>query len=303
MKFISKKSISYFFLFIVLILISYYLINNYESLKSVRWWENPGFLSFHIMLLVLTFVLFVTAWQRLLKTIGIHEGLKVAGYTWLVSNIGKYVPGKILMVAGRIALLNNIGVRPATAAAVVIWEHIIVILATMPFSLFILLNYSGYYSLKIIISVMFVLFSIILIALNPSIVGKMINYFLNLFKRPPLEYILQRKAVMYFFIFYLITWIVYGLSGVTLAYVFGFEDKIPLFLLFNVFIFSWLMGFVSIITPGGLGVREGIMILMISPYVPMNELIVFTLFARITWTITELFGVLVGIKIGNKLYV
>jgi len=301
MKLIFRKQISYIFTVIILGLIAYYFIHNWKSISSVHWWENPEFISIHIALLVVTFILFVIGWHRLLITSDNPVNMKVAGFTWLTSNMGKYIPGKVFMVAGRIALLNRFGIRKSTAIGNIIWEHIFVIMAIMPFNLFILLNNAGYFSLNVVIASVFVFILILAIVLNPIIIQKAINLVLGLFKKPPSDMSLKRGDIIYYFIFYLITWSVYGLTGVTLAYAFGFDGKISMLLLFNVYIFSWFIGFISIITPGGLGVREGVFIIMTSPYLPMVELVAFVLFARVTWTVIELFGVIIGLIIGNKL--
>jgi len=261
MKLLFRKSISYVFIIIVLGLALYYLIQNWESVKSINWWENPGFLSIHILLLVIILFLSVIGWHRLLIATGSNVGIKVSGYTWLTSNIGKYIPGKVFMVAGRIALLNFFGVRKSIVIGNIIWEHVFVILAIMPFIFVILLNYAGYLSIKMIVTSMCFFILILSVILNPIIIQKSINLVLRIVKKPPLELSLKLHNILYFFFFYLIIWVVYGLTGVTLAFAFGFETKVSMMLFFNVYIFSWFIGFISVVTPGGLGVREGILIL------------------------------------------
>ncbi len=301
MKLLSQKAISYIFTLIIVVFVIYYLVNNWESVKSISWWERPGYLSIHMVLLFLTFALFVISWQRLLITIGNDVSIKVACYTWLTPNIGKYIPGKVFMIAGRIVLLNHFGVRKTTAVAATIWEHVILILTAMPFSLFILFDNSEKYSLKMVAMTVSVLTLILIVVLNPVIIQRLINLALSLFKKPPLDLPLKRKDILYLFIFYLMIWIVYGLTGITLAYAFGFEDNVSMLFLFNVYIFSWFIGFISMITPGGFGVREGVLILMISPYVPVAELMTYAFLARMTWMLTEIAGVIVGMVLSNKL--
>jgi len=301
MKLISQKQISYILAIIILGLSAYYFIYNWKSVSAVHWWENPGILSIHIFLLLLTFILFVIGWYSILITTGSYVGIKVAGFTWLTSNVGKYIPGKVFMVAGRIALLSQFGLRKSVAAGNIIWEHVILVLAAIPFSLFILFNDAGDFSYKIFAATICVLILMLSIALNPIIIQRLINLLLRIFKQPSLEMVLERKAIFKLLSLYLLIWIVYGLSGVTLAYAFGFEGRVPMLLLFNVYIFSWFIGFISMITPGGIGIREGVLILMISPYIPVAELIVFALLARMTWIITELFGVIIGFILGNRL--
>jgi glycosyltransferase 2 family protein len=301
MKLIFQKSLSYFFSLIILGFVIYYFIHNWDSIKSINWWKNPGFLGSHIALVAVTFTLFVIGWHRLLIETGNDINVNVAAFTWLTSNIGKYVPGIVLMVAGRIALLNRFGTRKAAAAGNILWEHFFLILSAIPFSFLVLLNNKWNFSIYEIVATIFISLSILLVVLNPFFIQRVINFLLRLFKKPSLELVLKRKAIAYFFIFYLLVWAIYGVSGITLGYAFGFQDKVPMLFLFNVYIFSWFIGFISIITPGGLGVREGVLVLMLSKYVPTSELIVFAFFARMTWIIIEIIGVIIGVVIGNKL--
>jgi uncharacterized membrane protein YbhN (UPF0104 family) len=300
MKVIPQKSLPYLLTLIILAFAIYYFIHNWKSVSAVHWWENPGFLSIHIFFLVLTFIFFVIGWRELLRITGNRVGIRVAGFTWLAPNIGKYIPGKVFMVAGRIALLNRLGLRKGITVGNFIWENVILILAAMPFSLFVLLNYASAFPYEIITSTICLLILVLLIALNPTVIQRAVNFLLNIFKKPPLTLALKRQAILYLFVLYVIAWIFYGLSGITLAYALGIEDKVPPALLFNVCIFSWLVGFISVITPGGLGIREGVLILMMNPYIPMSELMVFALLARMTWTITELVGVIVGVILGRE---
>ncbi len=54
---------------------------------------------------------------------------------------------------------------------------------------------------------------------------------------------------------------------------------------------SWLIGFFSIITPAGLGAREGAMWLMLKPVMPQTQAIVLAVTSRLMMLATELLSV------------
>ncbi len=59
------------------------------------------------------------------------------------------------------------------------------------------------------------------------------------------------------------------------------------------FAISWEIGFLSFVTPGGLGVREGAVTLMLSPYLTADLAIAVALLSRLVWMACEALGALV----------
>ncbi|HII15567.1 MAG TPA: hypothetical protein HA362_04610 [Nanoarchaeota archaeon] len=53
------------------------------------------------------------------------------------------------------------------------------------------------------------------------------------------------------------------------------------------FFFSWVIGFVAVFAPGGLGVREGLMWAMLSGIMPQHIALVIAFAGRIWWTASE----------------
>ena len=72
-----------------------------------------------------------------------------------------------------------------------------------------------------------------------------------------------------------------GLGLWIVALAAGFSDSIDLGVATAVFALSWLLGFLAPGAPAGLGVREGIMVLMLSPLMPDSEALAFVLLARL----------------------
>ena len=65
--------------------------------------------------------------------------------------------------------------------------------------------------------------------------------------------------------------------------------KASLFLyVIGVFLLSWVAGFLFIITPGGLGIREASIVLLLKHVLPVPTLIIIAFYSRIVWTISEI---------------
>jgi uncharacterized membrane protein YbhN (UPF0104 family) len=65
---------------------------------------------------------------------------------------------------------------------------------------------------------------------------------------------------------------------------------------------AWIVGFLSLPVPGGLGVREGVLVTLLQVFVPLPVSIIAALLARV-WAILGMvvfFGVFVGVLRGWK---
>jgi uncharacterized membrane protein YbhN (UPF0104 family) len=65
----------------------------------------------------------------------------------------------------------------------------------------------------------------------------------------------------------------------------------------GIFAISGLLGFYSLITPGGLGVREGFQAYLMSMFMPVSIAIFISIFSRIWITLAEIGAAFVSLKI------
>lgn len=59
--------------------------------------------------------------------------------------------------------------------------------------------------------------------------------------------------------------------------------------------FAWIVGFLSFLTPGGLGVREGLLSLLLASYMPLSQATLVALFYRVWILSTEI--ILAGVAL------
>jgi hypothetical protein len=177
-----------------------------------------------------------------------------------------------------------------TTLEAIIFEHTILIAATFPFFGWSLLNnYFLFTSGACHFAGMVVFLGMLIFVLWPSLLIGAINYLIRYFKGSFILPVPSSTGTILLFCIYLIAWVCYGSSGVVLASAIGLEN-IPADLVFSGFIIAWLIGFVSFITPGGIGVREVILCVLLNDYANATQVFALAFTARVLWTLVEIFG-------------
>jgi hypothetical protein len=67
------------------------------------------------------------------------------------------------------------------------------------------------------------------------------------------------------------------------------------------FVVAWLIGFVSLLTPGGIGVREAVAVALLAPIIGESAAVLATIAARVSWTIGDGVSVMVGLAAAGKI--
>jgi len=90
-------------------------------------------------------------------------------------------------------------------------------------------------------------------------------------------------------IFQLLAWLFFGLgSFIVIQTVHPLTNNL---LMFSIPVAAWIIGYLSLITPMGLGVREVVFITLLMPYMNIADATVITVFSRINMVIVETINV------------
>jgi uncharacterized membrane protein YbhN (UPF0104 family) len=217
---------------------------------------------------------------------------------WFVSNIGKYLPGKIWTVVGMIYLLEKEGVPKRNGLATSILGQALSVLSAFILS-FILLGFTLYekiFSKNPVVFFLAILFSIavLIIVAYPRLLEISINLGLSLVKKERINLELKSRDLLLYLGYYTFSWFLFGLAFMVFI---KSISQVPWNLYFNLtgaFAFSLTIGFLAVFVPGGLGVREGILVLLLSLYFPLPVATLISIFSRLYISIVELGGFLVS---------
>ncbi|HEX2724130.1 MAG TPA: lysylphosphatidylglycerol synthase domain-containing protein, partial [Gemmatimonadaceae bacterium] len=88
--------------------------NAAEKIASIR--PAWGWIGIATVIVIATYALLIETWRLILRASGERLSFGDAARIWVVSNLGKYVPGKVWSIAAMTVMARNSQVSPAVAA-------------------------------------------------------------------------------------------------------------------------------------------------------------------------------------------
>lgn len=93
-----------------------------DSFSSAAWDPDPAILAVSAVLLFAGLALIPAGWMIISRDLGAATPPRKLAAAWFASQLGRYIPGKIWLFAGRIGFLKSEGLSMARAAAAAVWE-------------------------------------------------------------------------------------------------------------------------------------------------------------------------------------
>lgn len=258
------------------------LRNQPISLSEVRW----GMLVLAVLSYSATMFLSWSFWHRLLLALGQRPKKRKSLRAFFASQLGKYVPGKAMVVVLRTDLVRDENVAVAPAAASVFVETLtwIFVGATLA-SLLLVFGFREFPGLQVAAVVMMLvagavtwppLFQKIVVWIRPAATSGM-------------TYQVDLRTMMAGWLLLVVGW---GFNGLSLWLVVGSLPSAPLGiehfpLMVAAVTLATVGGFVSLL-PGGLGVREMVMIPLLGSQFGVSVAVLAAVLIRFVWLSAEL---------------
>jgi len=204
----------------------------------------------------------------------------------LVSNPGKYLPGKIWTVMGRAYFLSKEGNPPSVCSSVALLSQIVSIISSLicllvlaPF--FLHKDHQQWTSSSIILVISLLVFS------YPNLFFKFTNWILRKFQKPEINIQLHYTRLLYWigltFFAGLISGSAFSLFVLSILEV----SLIDVPVLIGAHALAGVVGLLAILTPGGLGVREGVLFIILPSYIGVEATIFASFGYRLVITFAE----------------
>ncbi|MFH1313424.1 MAG: lysylphosphatidylglycerol synthase domain-containing protein [Candidatus Eisenbacteria bacterium] len=241
--------------------------------------------------LAVLFPVYGMVWQYILRKFGCGISFSRSMRVWFLSQAGRYIPGKVWFALGRIYLCEREGIPRAVATVATGLELVLVLgSAIIVFGIAAALSPSlpgRPYALGLL------LVPLIVIAVHPRIIRAL----LVKLRRMPADFNLAYTDTLKILAFYMGCWCIYGLGYFLIGTSFDLGVTVPDLQsagagriipdMIGINALSWSAGLVSIVTPAGLGVREGISGILLSRIVDKPYPVLIPLVARIWVTLAE----------------
>ncbi|HEX9751298.1 MAG TPA: lysylphosphatidylglycerol synthase domain-containing protein [candidate division Zixibacteria bacterium] len=263
--------------------------SGWDAVVAQDWTVRPLWLSASVIVGWLSFASLVQLWRLLLTAISRRTISYARAYrATALANLGKYVPGKVWSVMGLVYFLREDGFAPAVSLAATILHQAYTVVSG---AIFIVAILGTLIVRDLPIVVVIAVLAGCTILLYPPIFSRLVNRGMRLLKRDPIVVAIPFLRAVAFFFGYLAAWTCYGATFWLLLNAIGIEGQ-PFWSTAAAFVAAYLLGFLALFSPGGLGVREGVLAWLLSPALGAGVAGVLAVITRIWATVLELLQLL-----------
>jgi len=256
--------------------------------QEIQWELQPGWLLAAAAITWAAYALLVEAWRRVVVSMGQRLGYRDAARICMVSNLGKYIPGKVWAIAGNALLAQQAGVdATASVAAALVLQALALASGVTLVGILgpaTLRAYgTGYVAVTVILGALAVLG--VLALTSGRLLGmlrRVLPAAMPTLTPVPLGVMLAAFAAN------VCAWAAYGLAFVCLARGLTPDAALTWSQASTVFTISYLVGLVALFAPGGVGPRESLFVVLLTGPLGPKLAVVLALASRVLLTITEL---------------
>ncbi|WP_035812320.1 lysylphosphatidylglycerol synthase domain-containing protein [Jiangella gansuensis] len=228
----------------------------------------------------------MASWRAVLTDLGSAMPLGPAARMFLLSQLGKYVPGGVwnLVAAAEIgADLRIPRRRSVTVMAVALLVSIVTGLLVAVVALL-----TGPADVRDTYGAAILALPLFIVLLLPPVVNRLLGLVLRLLGRPPLERPLTAAGVTRASVWAVLAWLLAGLHLWLLVTAVGAEATLATAALATgAYALAWTVGFLVVVVPAGAGVREAVLALVLADQLAGGSVIVVVLASRVLMTVAD----------------
>ncbi len=259
----------------------------WEQVVAYGWDLDWAALTLAFALMLSASALYAYLWKVILDRLGTPLSYRKSYRIFFISQLGRYIPGKVWSILGLVYLSQKEGVSKIISGASVTLQLLLQIVSGVIVFAMALPFWKGLES-SVGLLALIVCVPVGLVLLHPALVTRGVNLALRLTDQAEMElswsygYLLGQLAL----------WVGFWLwNGVAYHFLIRSLDSSPLpnvVVLAGVFSIAWVAGFLSLVTPSGLGIMEGALAFLLSFYFPMHVATIIALWTRVARTATDL---------------
>ena len=283
---------------VVPLVITYFIgrtiYENWQHVRDATWGLEWTYLLLSFFAMAGLYILRPLVWRLILRHFG-HDVSAVVAYRIVrQAELSRYVPGAIWQYVSRVDLANRWGVSPSATMAAALVETVILILsAVIPA----LLNFDevlpNLARFQIVLLVLFPMGAVAV--LQPRLLNIWVGFFSKKLNQPYSKLKIKWSTIAAIWLTYVVMWslgclgvgfFVRGLIGISAA---------QIFVTGSFFATAWIVAIISIVSPAGVGIRDGIFGLLLGQILPLGAALTIAIGTRMWMTLLELFWTALGV--------
>jgi len=267
------------------------LARNWSALQGqgIAWRIDPLWIALSLLITWASYAALIEAWRRVVVSLQQRLGYWDAARITMVSNLGKYVPGKVWAIAGAAYLAQQVGVTKTAAVASAVVLQALALASGVILIAVLAPGLQGVPSGYVIGGAVLGAAAIggVAVLCSRRALDAIQRRLPSSIPWPRLEPIAPGVMLAALGVNAL-AWCAYGLAFVALTRGVLPGVSLPWTLATSVFTTSYLIGLLVAFAPGGLGVRESMFVLLLGGPLGVKLAGALALATRVTLTIAEL---------------
>jgi hypothetical protein len=228
----------------------------------------------------------VLVWRRSLQELGSTVRVTEASKIYLVGQLGKYLPGSVWAFLAQMELAHKAAVpRTRSFAASIVAVCINLVTGLAIGTLVIPSVTHGEIWRYLAIAALFV---VLIAGLSPPVLTWLVDMAMHVVKRPKLERPVSWKGMLTGSGWSLFSWLSYGFSLWILVVGAGAPEGKSLPLCFGGVALAMTAGFIVVVAPSGIGVREAVLVAALAPVLTTSAALAVVLVLRLLFTLGDL---------------
>ncbi len=289
----------------------YYVDKDWKQLMAHSFQWNPWLIVLAFAGFLLQVLSYGIIWRGILARLGVQLDLRTSLRIYLASEFVRYIPGNIWHVLTRILWVGKYGVsRPVAFTSMTIELITKIAAGAFVFALSLLFwsdagaVHSLVYGAPLLIGGGLLTILVLLVILHPRILNGLLNTTLRILKRKPIVLTVRYRDILFVTLSWCISWIVAGSAFyVVVLALYPALPMVALPICIGIYAIAWAIGFVSFITPSGLGFREvtiTVLFALALPTMPQALGAILAILSRLVSTLAELVCVSIAYLGGGK---
>lgn len=257
-----------------------------DDLRQYPWDIAPAALVAGIVAAAVYFGGLALCWALLLRRVA-NSPVSRGGAmrAWLYSMTTRYIPGNVWHILSRVAFAQRLGVSKTQVLTSASIEQVLTLLAM----LLLFACALPFWAVSLVDQVWFLLLVPLgLVALHPQVLGRLLIWAAARCDRPELAWHYTYRTLLLLLVAYIGASLWAGLSLYVLLLGLAPTQLADAPLIIGAAGLAWAVGYLSLLTPSGLGVREAVLVAALSSIYPLPVAIIGSLLYRLVMTLGEL---------------
>jgi hypothetical protein len=291
-----KIVISLLIVGVVIYYIARTLAQNSGQLREYHLTFRFGWLALSFGLMLASHLLLPWIWSLLFRCFGLSVGYADSLEVLFLSYLTRYVPGRVLTILSQIGLAGQKKIPAEVSATTAVLYQLISVLAGLEVFLLTVLVWPV---LAMVSKAVALAAGVLLVFVSTrtALVRTVVRAVIKKIKGAEAPFELGAGRVLAIQAVLLSSWLIFAGAVYCLLRSFIDTDLAGALIVTGIQAVSWLVGYYTLFSPGGLGIREGVQIVMLKGFFPAALAVLIPVVLRLWMTLGDVLVFLVGVAV------